>query len=104
MAGGMRKRDQYTLSAKTCNRGILQIDVSRASVFGRLQSSSLSRSGGGRSESCLQSTAPGRKVVPAALYTLFVLLSEKALDTDLSYGPFHLSYHLHISRVEQFRL
>ena len=37
MAAGMTKRDQYTLSAKTCNRGILQIDVSGASVFGWFQ-------------------------------------------------------------------
>lgn len=88
MAGGMRKRDQYTLSAKTCNRGILQIDVSRASVFGRLQSFSLSGSGGGISESCLQSTDPGRKVVPAALYTLFVLLSRKLSIRICPMAPF----------------
>ena len=90
MAAGMTKRDQYTLSAKTCNGGILQIDVPGASVFGWFQTFSLSR--GGISESCLQSTDPRRKVVPKALHILFVLPSRKLSMRVCLLAPF--TYHL----------
>jgi hypothetical protein len=70
---------------------MLQIDVSGASVFGWFQSFSPFGSGGGISESCLQSTDPGREVVPATLYTLFVLAPRKLSMRICAVAPFHLS-------------
>jgi hypothetical protein len=88
MAAGMTERDQYTLSAKTCNRGILQIDVQEPVFSGGSKPFSVRR---WLSESCLQSTDPGRKVVPAILPTRFVLPSRKLSMRICPMALFHLS-------------